>query len=59
MTDCKKKNKQTAYLLMLLEQVVQVVTPLVVKIKVFALGLTFGAHHFGDGCPVSTMLNEP
>lgn len=52
-------KKQTAYLLMLLEQVIQVVTPLVVKIKVFALRLTFGAHHFGNGCPVSAVLNEP
>lgn len=51
-------KKQMVYLLMLLEQVVQVVTPLVVKIKVFALGLTFGTHHFSNGCPVSAMLNE-
>lgn len=52
-------KNQAAYLLMLLEQVIQVMAPLVVKIKIFALCLTFGAHHFGNGCPVSAMLNEP
>lgn len=52
-------KNQAAYLLMLLEQVIQVMAPLVVKIKVFALCLTFGAHHFGNGCPVSAMLDEP
>lgn len=43
---------------MLLEQVVQVVTSLVIEIEVLALCLTFGAHHFGNGCPVSPMLNK-
>lgn len=42
---------------MLLEQVVQVVTSLVVEIEVLALCLTFGAHHFCNGRPVSPMLN--
>lgn len=51
-------KKRATYLLVLLEQVVQVVTPFVVKIKVFALGLAFSAHHFGNGCPVPAMLNE-
>lgn len=52
-----KGRWQTAYLLMLLEQVVQVVTSLVVEIEVLALCLAFGAHHFGNGCPVSPVLN--
>lgn len=42
---------------MLLQQVVQVMTPLVVEIEVLALRLAFGAHHFGNGRPVSSMLN--
>lgn len=45
------------YLLMLLEQVVQVVASLVIKIEVLALCLAFGTHHFGDGCPVSPVLD--
>lgn len=44
---------------MLLQQVVQVVTSLVIEIEVLALCLAFGAHHFGNSCPVSPMLNKP
>jgi len=53
------RPSQKVYLLMLLQQVVQVVTSLVIEIEVLALCLTFGAHHLGNGCPVSTMLNKP
>lgn len=52
-------DQQTTHLLMLLEQVVQIVTSLVIEIEILALRLTFGAHHFGNGCPVPSMLNEP
>lgn len=44
---------------MLLQQVVQVVTSLVIEVEVLALCLAFGAHHFGNSCPVSPMLNKP
>lgn len=44
---------------MLLEKIVEIVAPLVVEIEVLALSFTFGAHHFGDGCPVPAVLNQP
>lgn len=47
------------YLFVLLEQVVQIVTPLVIEIKVLALRLTFSAHHFGNGRPVPAVLHQP
>ena len=47
------------YLLVLLEQVVQVVAPLVVEVEVLALGLALGAHHLVDGRPVPPVLHQP
>lgn len=44
---------------MLLEKIVEIVAPLIVKIEVLALSFTFSAHHFSNGCPVSAVLNQP
>lgn len=43
---------------MLLEQVVQVVPSLVVEVEVLALSLALGAHHLGNGWPVTPMLHK-
>lgn len=47
-----------SYLLVLLEKIVEIVAPLIVEIKVLALSFTFSAHHFSNGCPVSTVLDQ-
>lgn len=34
-------------------------TSLVIEIEVLALSFTFSAYHFGNGCPVSPVLDKP
>lgn len=43
---------------MLLEYLIQFLSLLVVEVKVLALGDSFGAHHLGNGGPVSAILEQ-
>ena len=43
---------------MLLQNLVQFLPLLVVEVEVLALGHGLGSHHFGDGGPIPTILEE-
>lgn len=43
---------------MLLQNLIQFLSLLVVKVEVLALGDCFGAHHLGDSRPISAILEQ-
>lgn len=43
---------------MLLKNLIQFLSLLVVKVEVLALGDCFGAHHLGDSRPISAILEQ-